>query len=330
MRSRLFCSLILFLPLLLLSCRSGHPLEKKEALDGLKILNGDITGFIYSLSGRQGSKAMVFLMKQASAPLPFLIDTANRPGFIRDFSFSSGKGIYNWDTASRKFLKEKDTTLILIRFPMPGQPLTKCLFFLFDFEFGKTRTKPAFPVKILAKLFAGGKEVLSISHQASISEALISKISSEIKIDSLRGLFELKREGSFAVKSGLLSSAISIQDGFNEVLRSNIDIDIDYHPPFTYSFQHIRIQQKLFNTELSGRIDYGSINPTSNEYDKEFNKNTSLELMDPVDHGIIGNIVLSPAGNEGRFDYFIRFSDKSESRLTDQLPVLQKLFSYLK
>ncbi|MCX6282618.1 MAG: hypothetical protein NTW31_00030 [Bacteroidetes bacterium] len=269
-------------------------------------------------------------MKQASAPLPFLTDTTGRPGFIKDFSFSSRKGIYRWDNASRVFLKEKDTTLILIRFPMPGQPGTKCLFFLYDFEFGKTRTKSAFPVKIQATLFAGDKEVLSIRHQTSISESMISKISSEIKSDSLRCSFELKREGSFAVKSGKLSSAISIYDGRNEVMRSTLDIDIDYHPPFTYSFQHIRIQQNLFTTELSGTIDYGSINPTSNSYDQEFNKNTHLELMNSDDHGIIGDIVLSPVGDDGRFDYFIRFSDKSESRLKDQIIVLKKLFRYLK
>ncbi len=329
MRSRFFFSLTLLLPFLFLSCSPGHPLDKKEALNSLKILNGDMIVFIKSLSERRGSKALVFLMKQASAPLPFIIDTTGRPGFVSDFSFSSRKGIYRWDTVSMTFVKEKDTALILIRFPMPGQSGTKCLFFLYDFEFGKTRTKKAFPVKILAKLFAGDKEVLSISHKAGISEEMISKISSEIIIDSLRGLFELKREGSFTVKSGLLSSSISIYDGFNVVLRSNMDIDIDYHPPFTYSFQHIRIQQKLFTTELSGRIDYGSINPTSNEYDQEFNKNTRLELLNQEDHGLIGNIVLSPAGVEGRFDYFIRFSDKSESRLTDQVPVLRKLFNYL-
>jgi hypothetical protein len=83
---------------------------------------------------------------------------------------------------------------------------------------------------------------------------------------------------------------------------------------------------KLFNTKLSGTIDYGSINPSSDKYDQEFNKNTNLELTNSDDKGKIGNIVLSPDGSGGRFDYFIRLSDGSEYRLTDQIMVLKKLF----
>jgi len=330
LKSRYFLSLVLALPFLVLSCNRSHPVDKKEAVNNLKILNADIISFIYTSSKQPGFKALGFLLKQASAPLPFRFDTTPSKGIKTNFSFAGSKGIYCWDTVNRMFLKKKDTSVILIRFPMPGQPGSECRFFLFEYETGKTRTKPEFPVKIRAKLFTGDKEELSISHLASISEEMVSGISTGLTSDSLEFKFTMNREGSFAVKSGKLNYNLRFLQGRKEILRSDLKLDIDYHPPLSYSIQYIRIEQKLFTTELSGTIDYGSINPTCNQYDKEFNKNTNLEIINTNDRGVNGTIVLSPAGEEGRFDYFIRFTDGSESRLTDQLPVLKKIPDYLK
>jgi len=326
MKSKFPFLLILFLPFLVLSCRNSHPIDKKEALNSLKVLNGDIIRYINKVSERPGFKALGFLLKQPSAHLPFRSDTSHSTGSVNGFSFNGQKGIYSWDTVSRMFLKDKDTSVILLRFPMPGAPASLCRFYLYKFETGSTRKRPGFPVEIRAKLFIGNKEKLSISHQARISESMISWMSSELKSDSSELLFNMARKGSFADKSGKVNASLRLFEGSKEILRSKLDLDIDYHPPLSYSVRHISIEQKLFATELSGTIDYGSISPTSDQYDLEFNKHTDIEVINTEDRGIIGNIVLSPAGDNGRFDYFIRFSDGSESRLTDQFNVLRKLF----
>jgi len=325
MKSEHSLFLILILSILVLSCDTGHPIDKKDAMNGLKILNADIISFIFKSSEQPGFKALDFLLKQPSAPLPFRSDTSGGPGFRKDFFFAGKKGIYCWDTASRMFLKIKDTSIILIHFPLPGRIVTECRFFLYDFEVGKTRTNPELPVIIRAKMFTGDKEVFSISHEAGISEEMITRISSELHSGSTEFSFNMNREGNFAVKSGKLNYSLRLVEDGKEIMRSKLNIDIDYHPPLSYSIRRISIEQKLFTTGLSGTIDYGSINPTSNQYDQEFNKNTHLELLNTDDHGIIGNIVLSPAGEEGRYDYFIRFSDGSECRLTDQITLLKKL-----
>jgi len=325
MKSKQSLNLILVLPFLLLSCKTSHPVDKTEALNSIKILNADIISFINRSSELPGFKAIGFLLKQPSAPLPFQSDTSGSHGFRHDFSFTAEKGIYKWDTAKRVFVKAKDTSLILIRFPMPGRPGSECSFILYEYETGKTRSKPVFPINIRAKLFTGNKEELNISHRACISEGMISSISSKLNSDSLGFSFEMKRDGSFSVKNGKLNSSLLILEKGKEIMRATLNVLIDYHPPLSYSVQKISIEQKLFNTELSGTIDYGSINPSSDNYDQEFNKNTRLELSNSDDKGTIGNIVLSPDGNSGRFDYFIRLSDGSEYRLTDQIMVLKKL-----
>ena len=320
--------LVLVLQFLFFSCNTGHPIDKKEAVNDIKILNGDIIRFISRSSELPGFKALGFLLKQPSEPLPFKIDTSGAPGLVKNFSFAEKKGIYIWDTLNRVFLKKKDTTLILIRFPMPGQPGSECRFFLYDYQTGKTRTKPLFPLNIRAKLFIGDREELNISHRACISEDMISSVASKVTGDSLEFSFKMNREGSFAVNNGKLNSSLLIHERGKEIMRLILDLLIDYHSPMSYSVRKISIEQKMFTTTLSGIIDYGSINPTSARYDEEFNKYTNLEIYNSDDQGKIGNIVLSPFGNNGHFDYFIRFSDGSECRLSDQILVLKKISGF--
>lgn len=320
-----FLSLI-FVSSLFSSCKTGHPVDKKEALNRLKILNSDIISFIHRSSEQPGLKALGFLIKQTSAPLPFRYDSSGVPGFSKGYLFEAARGIYSWDTASRSFQKLKDTSIILIRFPMPDQDQVQCKFFLYSYSTGKTRTRPSFPLDVRAALFMGDKKVISILHQAKIDESMIASVNTELKTDSAELSFSMSRNGGFSVKNGEIIARLLLQEGETVIINSELNCKIDYHPPVSYSVSYIRLKQTAFSTELKGTIDYASISPTSNQYDKEFNKFTRLELASSEDHGIIGNIVLSPVGNNGRYDYFIRFSDGSESRIADQLLVLQKLF----
>jgi hypothetical protein len=146
------------------------------------------------------------------------------------------------------FVKGKDTSLILIRFPMPGRPGSECRFFLYDYEAGKTRTKPVFPIDISAKLLVGNREELNISHRARISEDMISSISSKLTSDSLEFSFEMNREGSFAVKNGKLNTSLHILQKGKEIMRSILYLLIDYHPPLSYSVRKISIETIQYKT----------------------------------------------------------------------------------
>ena len=321
------CLIIIVQVFLCQSCKPGHPVDKKEAVNSIKILNSDIISFIYRTSGRPGMKALGFLLQQPSVPVPFRYDSSGGLRSIKDFSFEAKRGIYRWDTLAMSFLKTKDTSLILIFFPMPGDPDSECRFILYNYVVGKTRTKPVFPVKLNASLFIGDQEKITVSHEATIKESMLESMETELKSDSAGLSFYMSRAGSFAAKTGEIKASLSLHEGKSEIMNSTLKCEIDYHPPVSYSFRHISIEQTLFSTELSGTIDCASINPSSDQYDKEFNKYTHLELIKSEDHGIIGNIVLSPVGEDGRYDYFIRFSDGSESRLTEQLMFLNKLFT---
>jgi hypothetical protein len=52
-----------------------------------------------------------------------------------------------------------------------------------------------------------------------------------------------------------------------------------------------------------------------------------LELIDTDQKALIGKIVLAPVTKVDELDYFVEFADGTQSRLSDNILVLKKLFN---
>jgi len=320
---------LLILPLLFFTfaCKTDHPLDKKEAVNSLKILNGDLINFAVNTSQKPWYRAMKFLLNQSSSPLPFKNDTSGNFFNSLRYSFADKKGFYVWDTVSGTFVKQKDTSMILIYFPLPGKMESYCKFFLYAYEMQDTRSRPGFPIDIRAKLFIDNHEELSLNHHALIAENLLSVVSSDLHCSDFHLSFHMAREGDFSQKSGLVKGDLQLRDGKQEIISAEYNIDIDYHPPVTYSFQYIRLMMKVFESKLECNINYGTISPTSNEYANEFNKNSGILIKNLENSGIIGNVVLAPEDGKDKLDFFIRYSDGTMSKLSDQIIILKKILN---
>jgi len=318
-------SLILFSALTLFSCKSDHPLDKKEAVNDLRALNSEIINLAEQISEKPAFRALEFLKNQSSSPLPFKNDTSARLPRLSPYSFAEKKGVYKWDTITGSFVKQKDTTVMLLYFPLADRSKASCRFLLSDYQTRDTRSRPGFPVSTEAELFIDGREELSVSHHAVIAENMLSEINSAVHSGDFDLRFHLARTGDFSRKSGILQGYIAIQEGKKEIINTEYKIDIDYHPPVAYSVRYIRLLMKVFETQLKADINYGAMNPTSNHYADEFNSNSKIFLKNLEDMGVLGNIVLSSDNGTDKLDYFIRFSDGTETLLSDQLIILKKV-----
>ena len=321
----------LFLPFLFLvpfclSCNKDHPLDKKDALNSLKILNSDITNLTEQASEKPWFQAMKFLYEQSSSPLPFNHDTTAKKMYS-SYSFAEKKGVYLWDAIHRTFVKEKDTSLILLRFPLLSEKKSWCKFFLYDYETQNTRSRPGFPVNAEASLYIDDHKELSLSHRALLAENMPSALTTEITGSEFHFRFTFNREGNFSQKSGVLKGNILLEAGRTEILSSAFNIDIDYHPPVTYSLEYIRFLMKIMGTDLNCKINYRAISPTSNHYAQEVNNNSSIVLKNLDNNGIIGNIVLASADGKDKLDLYVRFNDGSKSLLSDQILLLRKILN---
>lgn len=318
-------SLLLFSALTVFSCKSDHPLDKKEAVNNLRALDSEIINLAEQISEKPAFRALEFLKNQSSSPLPFKNDTSARSSGHSPYSFAEKKGIYKWDTITGSFVKQKDTTVILLYFPLAYRSKVSCRFLLSDYQIRDTKSKPGFPVSAEAELFIDGHEELTVSHHALLAENMLSEINSTIHSGDFDFRFHFTRTGDFSQKSGLLQGDLKIQEGKKEIINMKYKFDIDYHPPVAYSIRYIRFLMKVFETQLKADINYGAMNPTSDQYANEFNSNSKIFLKNLEDMGILGNIVLSSENGTDKLDYFIRFSDGTETLLIDQLIILKKL-----
>jgi hypothetical protein len=318
-------SLILLSTLTVFSCKPDHPLDKKEAVNNIRALDSEIIGLAEQISETPAVRALEFLKNQSSSPLPFKNDTSARLSGHPPYSFAVKKGVYQWDTITGSFVKQKDTTVILLHFPLIDRPKSACRFLLSDYQTRDTKSRPGFPVSAEAKLFIDGHEELTVSHHAVLSENMLSAIITDAHAGDFDLHFHLARTGDFSQQSGILKGDLKIQEGKKEIINMEFKIDIDYHPPVAYSVRYIRFLMTVFETELKADINYGAINPTSGHYADEFNSNSKIFLKNLENRGIIGNIVLSLNTGKDKLDYFIRFSDGTESLLSDQFIILKKL-----
>lgn len=320
--------LLSVLALLLASCQREHELDRKEALNSLKILNSDLTDLFDQSSGKPWFVALKFLWEQPGSPLPFHRDTSTGKLRIPAYTFADKKGVYTWDEKAKTFSKEKDTTLILVKFPMPSGNREWCRFYLDRYEMMKVKSRPDFPVAAEARLFVGNELALTVSHQATVEENLPRGIATEVIGKEFRFQLRQDRTGNFSKKSGVVSGNILLQAGGHEIISGSCNMEIDYHPPANYSLEDILFSLKVFNTEMKSHIDYRKINPTSNEYAKEFNDHSDIVVKNLDNSGIIGKIVLAFDSGSNKMDFYLRFKDGSQCRFSDQILVLKRLLNY--
>lgn len=318
---KLFYTVIL---LTFFSCDTHRSLSKTESENYLKALNSDMVNMTDEASGRPEIKAIKFIWKQRTSPVPFKSDSSSNIFETKPYRFEDHLGVYVWDQHFNEFIKVRDTSLIYMLFPLPGDPTKNVVFRLQYFVAQKTNSRPDFPVSVSSSIVINQKQELEILHHAIISEGLLSGMETKINGNGYALSFNLNREGSMKEESGRITSRVRFSIGTDTILNSDLDADINYHPP-TYSLQFIRLNQILFNTELSGTIDYGAINPTSKEYTKEFNKFCNMVLYTAKTTNKIGKVILSPVNNADQNDFYIEFNDGSTNCLSNYLLLLKKL-----
>lgn len=322
--------LLLVLPMMIFNatCKNEHALDKKEAVNNLKILNSDIVNFIDKASEWNEIKAMEFLLKQSSSPLPIRKETSSEFYKHPVYSYQKNLGIYDWDFERGAFVKQKDTSVIVLNFTLGDRTKTFCKFFLLAYEAHDFKSKPEFPVRIEAKLMVNDKEELSISHQATVKEDLPAEVNTKIHGAHFDLLVHLTREGDFSAKNGILKGNIDFHANGERAVKAECKIKIVYHPPVNYSFQNIQFRLRVFESEVSGAIDYSKIYPAGNYNAAEFSSASNIVMKNLESDRIIGNIVLSPDDNSDNLDFFIRFSDGSQTKLSDYIIALNKILNY--
>jgi hypothetical protein len=313
---------------LTLSCNKPQILRKDEAIDCLKILNGDLTNLLNNATERSEFKALKFLWSQKSSPLPFAGDSTHTAMSEKSYIFKNKTGIYSWNPKLQEFKKTGDTGIIVLQFPLPDDIKKNAELVISDFKEAEMASKSHFPLLINAVLMIDGEEALALTHIVSIENKLPVSINTSIVGRGYSFNFNFLRKGKVTDKIGSISAGFSFVAGFTEEIQSHFIVDIRYNAN-TYTFEKIDFDQKLFDTYLTAKIDADKINSTGTHSVDEFNKYSKINVSSIKYKKELGSIVLCGLPDNKFDNYCIVFSDGTKMTLSDQVEAYAKVLNIM-
>ena len=317
----------LWLPVIALSLLgscSGRNLSHEEAVRSLKVLNSDLMNFFSAAAEKPEWKALMFLYDQPSLRLPFSKDKFSFDKPYSEFDFHDEKGHYDWDFTLKQFARKQKGDDIEVHFPSYLSDSLNTCFRLYDYESVPVSSRPWFPVKADGSLAVDGVIKLKFAHTARVGDDLPLSFNTVVDGEGYQVIssFSRTREGD----RGTIGFLIKAEMQGNEVISGTIDASVGYSK-IGYYFEDINLSFRLFSHLVKGRIRYGMINPTTENYVDSFNRNTDLGLFELQGNRKVGDIVLGSSNHGELLNYYIRFSGGKEELAATFIPMLDKLLN---
>ena len=307
--------------LILVSCK-GKILDRQEADRSMKILNSNLMNLLTAGSEKPEFQAMEFLFNQEVSPLPFYKTKNQAVPDTVTYNIEKNKGNYSWDSDTKRFKKTENADRISLNFPLSNSAANTIRFDLIHYKSQAYSSRPDLPVLVDAIISDADRQLAGLKHTANITNNLPENISTKIIGLDYEAAFELRR--TQLKNDGKLMIDLFLKTKGFEVISGHVDAEIEYSRQ-GYFFKTIDFYLKLQDHHVTGKIKYSEINPTAADYIDSFNSNSSIILSEGKNQ--VGKIVLNKTDNKELLDYYIRFSDGSETLLSTYIPVLKKLLN---
>jgi hypothetical protein len=307
--------------LTLVSCQRKE-YSKEEAIRSLKVLNGDVSGFLTKAGEMEELTALRFIWDHDSLPLPFAMEKFSADQPWKPYDFNASKGKYFLDSIHPVFLKEEESREVSLLFSGPKIPEGE--FILQDYQAAEISSRPDFPLKLEAELKLKGEKRMTIFHAAQVSDDLPEVVNSFIKTEDSGVSFTLRRTRK--KETGTLSLLVNVEKKGFHFINADMNATIGYSS-MGYYFEDIRFNMEVFSHLATGFIRYGLIDPTARDYASSFNAHSDIRLYEMPGKRLVGKLVLSKSPQGDLLDYFIRFKDGSLVPVSEYLPFLDKLLN---
>lgn len=312
------------LPLIFISCQKKE-YSREEAIRSLKVLNGDVSGFLTKAGEMEEMAALRFLWDHDSLPLPFATEKFSADQPWKPYDFNASKGVYSLDSLRPVFLRKEESHEVSLLFSGPEIPEGE--FMLKDYQAAEISSRPDFPLKLEAELKLKGlkgEKRMTISHAAQVSDDLPEAVNSSIKTEDSGVSFTLRRTRK--KDDGTLFLQLDVEKKGFHFIRADLNATIGYSS-MGYYFKDIRFNMEVFSHLATGFIRYGLIDPTARDYAASFNAHSDIRLYEMPGKRLVGKLVLSKSPQGDLLDYFIRFKDGSLVPVSEYLPFMDRLLN---
>lgn len=317
-------SALILAGMFLLSCQSGKELSPEDGIRSLKVLNSDLANILSAGQEQPAILGLDFLLQQASSPLSAI---HGFPGqFARDSlqNLDAWNGRYEWNSDSLAFFLAEPAGEIIIDYPVKGLE-NNARFTFSGYKCQPSMHMSCFPAEFTALMEYEGKEIFNIEYKAEFEDEWPLNMQFDLRGNGFNGYIRMDRTRDGA--SGTMTFRLSFKAKGFTIMEGTVKTEIGYNGSLIY-FKVVEPDLTIFDMGIEGRLDYGKINPTSQDYIKSFNDNCHIIFREAGNGKKIGDFGLGTDETGELLEWAVYLSDGSMASLYDYLLVLKKIMDY--
>jgi hypothetical protein len=305
-------------------------LTRAEGEKALKILDSDVNRLLSAAAEADWKVAISSLAQLKGAPFPRIkhssVDTSNLV-LNNQTKWAFPTGHYTWNPRLGVFDYEPNSkAYITIDYPLIGQNTNNAQCVIRAFSNGPAGSYANIPSVFEATFSIAGKQIVTVSHQMRLEGQVPVQIHCTLKGAHFQGYFRL--DNRILGRFGQVKLSAELQVRGQAVLELALNGRIKLNGGGTYSVEAAQWQARVFEMNMIGNVQYAAINPSSKNYDTDFNQHSNIILQENPSGLCVAELELGRLPNEDRFDFFLKFSDDSLQPLSNYLLSVQKFMKY--
>lgn len=305
-------------------------MTRTESEKVLKILDSDVNRLLSAAAEADWRVAINSLMQLKGAPFPRIkhssVDTSdlvlnNQTKWVfptGHYTWNPRLGVFDYVSSSKAY--------ITVDYPLIGAKTNNAQCVITAFSKGPVGSYANIPSVFEATFSISGKQIVTVSHQMRLEGQVPVQIYAELRGKDFKSYLRL--DNHILGRFGQVKLSAELQVRGQAVIELALNGRIKLNGGATYSVEAAQWQARVFETTMIGNVQYAAINPSSKNYDQEFNRHSHIILQESKEGPFVAQIELGQLPNEDRFDFFLRFSDDSLQPLSNYLLSVQKLMKY--
>lgn len=294
--------IILFGLLLLLypSCQRAY-LDKQEAVNCIENLKMKVNQLSSNIMQSEFAQIIDFYR---SIDSPSLYMLRKYITLLPDINKHKGVYLFNKDSAS--FIRKNESDSLQLIFNT--HHATSFSILISDFKSKNLSVKSCFPMQCKMELLKDDTTNATLNYRAKANKHYPSSINVNFQTALFDGLVDVKYKQWF--RTGIIDIKSALNNHSEHIEQGEFKIKIKHYRS-GYSIKKLYFKIRLYDVILQGNIHHGKIDPGSENYEQEFNKNSKIFLETATQNRLIGKVILMPVDKTRKLDYYIQFADKT-------------------
>lgn len=305
----------------LLACT--RPMKPEEGEKYLRAFDNDLINLSKQIEDNPGFHALLeFIDLNASGH--FLNPIATNDESMQDlFVFNDHKGIYDYDPGSHSFLRVAPSDSILIFFPVHSGTDTMATLIITSYSEDSTQLDMAYPTVINGCINLGDKQVLTIEHHGSVIHGF--PVSGDMRMEFPPFLFLMKLQTKLYRDHAKMNLDMNLSNHTKDVFLWTINSGISVADDGSLKYNSVTMDFRMYPVRIEARVNYGRIDPYSTRFVRDFNRNSSIQIVSLTNDRFIGQIELEEMAGRGQLNIGVHFRDGSVVFMEDVIITFRKL-----